>query len=144
MEAGVMRELVQNMHTLIDSGTGKNDPVLERIFPAAYEDASEEQRYQAVVGDSLREAKKEALAEVSAGLGDKGRVRVTLTEQEASTWLSVLTDMRLAIATRLDVTEEVMAADVDPSSPDAPALSVLHWLGWLQESMLEALQTQKE
>jgi hypothetical protein len=35
------------------------------------------------------------------------------------------------------VDEESMSHDVDPDAPDAVAMSVLHWLGFLQESLLE-------
>jgi hypothetical protein len=51
----------------------------------------------------------------------------------------LLTDLRLAIGTRLDVTEEKMSDDIDPDDPEAAALSVLHWLGWVQGTILEAI-----
>ena len=52
-----------------------------------------------------------------------------------------LTDLRLALGTRLGVDEERMGAAVDPAGPDAAAMTVLHWLGWVQEGILSALQT---
>jgi hypothetical protein len=62
-----------------------------------------------------------------------------LDEEEVDRLLALLTDIRLAIGTRLDVTEERMAAELDRDDPDAAALSVLHWLGWLQESVIAAI-----
>ena len=50
----------------------------------------------------------------------------------------MLTDLRLAIGARLEVTEELMSADVGPEDERAPALVTLHWLGWLQEMLLKA------
>jgi hypothetical protein len=47
--------------------------------------------------------------------------------------------MRLAIGARLEVTEEKMNQAMDANGPDAPAWAVLHWLGWLQESILGTL-----
>jgi hypothetical protein len=37
------------------------------------------------------------------------------------------------------VTEEKMSGDIDPDDPEAAALSVLHWLGWVQGTILEAI-----
>ena len=58
-----------------------------------------------------------------------------------SGWLATLTDLRLALGIRLGVDEERMGAEVDPSAPDAAAMTVLHWLGWVQEGIIHALQT---
>lgn len=60
--------------------------------------------------------------------------------EEIDSWLSVLTDLRLAIGTRLGVSEESMLEEIEPTHPDAPAYAVLHWLGWLQETFLDAVQ----
>jgi hypothetical protein len=72
-------------------------------------------------------------------LGDSGRVSATLSTSEAHLWLTALTDIRLAIGVRLDVSEEDMGREPDPADPDGLALVVLHWLGWLQETMVENL-----
>ena len=69
-------------------------------------------------------------------LKGRGPLETSIPEDEVLAWLTGITDLRLAIGTRIDVTEEMMAADLDPKDPTAPALSVLHWLGWLQESIL--------
>jgi hypothetical protein len=53
-------------------------------------------------------------------------------------WLRTINDIRLTIGTRLEVDETKMAAELDERDPEAPALAVLHWLGWLQESFLES------
>lgn len=137
-ETGLLRELAQEMQVLLEAEIPRSDPVARRLMPAAYEDRAEQARYEEVVGDSLRTAKAESLAAMERALGSGGPVAIELSGDELAAWLSVIADLRLAIGTRLEVTEEVMAGDVDPSDPNAPALSVLHWLGWLQESMVEA------
>jgi hypothetical protein len=87
----------------------------------------------------LKGAKRRARAVVEEKLGRRGPVSTTLSSEEAEMWLTFLTDVRLAIGTRLEVTEELMGADIDPDDPDAAAVSVLHWLGWLQEMTLQEM-----
>ena len=65
---------------------------------------------------------------------------VELTEEEAAAWLGVLNDLRLALGVRLDITED-FDGDVDAADPRAPALRLLSYLGWLEEQLLDALQT---
>jgi hypothetical protein len=69
--------------------------------------------------------------------GDQGVT--TLSPEEGEAWVRALTDMRLAIGTRLDVTEETMSTEPDPDDPSAAPLQILHWLGWLQESILDQM-----
>ena len=68
------------------------------------------------------------------------RWTVELTDEEATAWLGVLNDLRLALGVRLDITED-FDGDVDDTDPRAPALRLLSYLGWLEEQLLDALQT---
>lgn len=138
-EAGLMRGLLTEMRSLMGAEASRSDPVIGRLMPAAYDDPAEQKKYEEILGDSLRTVKLDALRVVDEAIGPDGAVNTSITEEDAPSWLGVLTDMRLAIATRVGVTEEIMAAEIDPSHPDAPALSVIHWLGWLQESMVESI-----
>jgi len=59
----------------------------------------------------------------------------------AETWLRSFTDIRLALATRLGVEEddeEVWAALPD-EDPRAQAHDIYEWVGYLQETLVEAL-----
>jgi len=123
------------MRLLLEADIPRSDQVMQRLFPDAYDTAEEANAYRELVDDDLRSAKLAALNDVSESLGPT----ITLTLDQASGWLTLLTDMRLAIGTRLDVTEETMATEVESDDPDAPAYSVLHWLGWMQEMMLRAM-----
>jgi hypothetical protein len=137
-EAAALRSLVDQMRlVLTDDRPG--DPARARLFPDAYEDRAEAAAFRDLVGDELRTAKLDALGTVAATLGPAGRVERELSLDEAEAWLRALTDLRLTIGARLKVTEEMMAAEVDLDAPDALALSTLHWLGWLQESLLEQI-----
>jgi len=139
-EARLLRELLSEMKMLLEADLPQED-VTKRLFPDAYEDEAESRAYKDLVGDELRAAKLAALRTVSERLGRRGPLNASLPHEEVDAWLTLLTDLRLAIGTRLGVTEEKMDAEVDPDDPDARALSVLHWLGWVQGSMLEALET---
>ena len=68
-------------------------------------------------------------------------IDVELTRAEAETWMRAFTDIRLALATRL----EVEAGDEDywhslpDDDPRAQAHDIYEWVGFLQETVIEAL-----
>jgi hypothetical protein len=134
-----MKGLVEEMRMLLEADIPRSDAVLKRLFPDAYESEEEATAYRELVDDELRSTKLRALKDVSMTLDVHGSDGATLTPEQAEEWLTLLTDMRLAIGTRLEVTEEKMDAEIDDDNPDAPAYSVLHWLGWIQEMMLRAM-----
>jgi hypothetical protein len=136
-ESELLRRLCDEMRALLAGGADGNDPVLGRLFPDAYEQPEEARAYRELVGDDLRRSKVTALEGLARDLGG-GEVDAELGLDAAETWLTALNDMRLAIGTRLNVDEERMAAELDERDPQAPAMSILHWLGWLQQSLLEA------
>lgn len=135
-EADLLRQLLREMRTLLETDVPPSDAVLRRLFPDAFENEDDARAYRELIGDELENRKLSALRTAEETLGGSGAVTAALDDEEVDRWLALLTDVRLAIGTRLDVTEETMSAEIDPDSPDAPALSVLHWLGWLQESIL--------
>jgi hypothetical protein len=128
-----------------DRPGGPVDPVLERLFPRAYLDPEDSERdadYHQLMRNDLLEAKLANLDVITKTL-DRGTVSlrrwtVDLTEDEAGAWLGALNDLRLALGVRLGITED-FEGDVDPADPQAPALHVLSYLGWLEENLLEAL-----
>ena len=138
-EAGILRGLTAEMRLLLEADVPRRDDVLHRLFPPAHEDPQEQQAYEELGGDELRRVKTEALETVERGLGDAGDASLELTESEVDEWLRLVNDLRLAIGTRLEVDDTKMERPFDPNDPEAPALSVLHWLGWLQGAMLEEM-----
>jgi hypothetical protein len=141
-EADVIRNLVLEMNEMLEAGA-PTDPVVERLFPRAYEEETDESSYRQMIGSDLERSKKKALDRLADGLGKEGPMDLSLSHDEAEDWLTALTDIRLAIGTRIDVTEDIMSDELDPNDPKAPALAVLHWLGWVQESMIERLQPEE-
>ena len=142
-EAALLRNLLDEMYLLLGSRR-PGDPVVERLFPRAYEKEEDESTFRELVGSDLAEAKKNALGTVEEVVGKKGDVDVPLSREQADDWLVALTDLRLAVGTRLGVTEETMGAEIDPDDADASALAILQWLGWMQESIVEALSSGSE
>ena len=138
-EAAVLRGLLAEMSVLLGENVSGSDPVIARLFPKAYENETEQRSYEGLIADELRQGKAAALQAVREKLGEGGPVNVVVPGPEIDAWLTVLTDLRLAIGMRLDVTEERMNEEFDPSDPDADALSVLHWLGWIQHRIIEEI-----
>ena len=143
-EADLMRQLLDEMRTLLEADVPPSDAVLRRLFPDAFEDEDQASAYRELIGDELHDRKTAALRTARETVGVGGSVSAALDDEQVDRWLALLTDIRLAIGTRLDVTEERMAAELDSADPDAAALSVLHWLGWLQESMLAAISDETD
>ena len=116
------------------------DSVLARLLPDGYRDdpeaAAEFRRY---TEHELRSRKLDAAAAFVASIGDGGKI--TLDDKQADSWLAVLNDLRLAIGTRLDVTEDYheMVAALPEDDPRLPMYEIYEWLTWLQDSLVDAL-----
>jgi hypothetical protein len=121
--------------------TAPEDPILARLLPDGYRDdpdaAGEFRRY---TESSLRDTKREAGQTLLDTLPSQGGP-VRLNADEAQAWLRALNDVRLAIGTKLDVTEdfEEQLAAIDPEDPRAAAFEVYGWLGAVQASLVQAL-----
>jgi hypothetical protein len=144
-EVAVLRGLPDQLRTVL--GEDADEPVNRRLFPPAYLDVADVERdteYHRLMHDDLVEEKLANLDLVTGSL-DRGsasvrRWTVELTDEEATAWLGVLNDLRLALGVRLDITED-FDGDVDDTDPRAPALRLLSYLGWLEEQLLDALQS---
>lgn len=124
------------------------DPVLARLFPDAYrldvdpEHAEAAADYRRFTTGDLHEQKAAALRVVQATLPADGGP-VVLDDEAAGAWMTVLTDLRLALGARLgiteELTEELAANPPPPDDPRLPALEVFDFLGWLQETLVRAV-----
>ncbi len=133
----MLRSLPAQLRSLLDEEP--DDPSLRRLFPPAYTDAVDhEAEYRRLMGDELMEKHLSALA-VLEETADSER----LTEEQANAWLAALNDLRLVLGTRLDVNEDMLGDEVDPSDPQYPALALYAYLSWLQEQLVEALASQR-
>ena len=131
-ERALLRRLPAELIALL--AADPDDPALRRLRPSAYEEDSEaEDEYRRLMEGELAAGRREALR-LLAETADRDR----LTAEELDAWLRALTDLRLALGTRLDVTEEVYERAIDPRDPEAYELSVFAYLSWLQEQAVEA------
>ncbi|WP_433327989.1 DUF2017 domain-containing protein [Spirillospora sp. CA-294931] len=129
---------------IAENAEKSDDPVLARLFPDAYredgEAAGEFRRYTEM---GLRDGKREA-AETVLGVLDgvtSGGLNAVLDPGQAQAWLKSLNDVRLALGTRLDITEEWYeeAEGLDPRDPRTAMFAAYDWLTMLQESLVRAV-----
>lgn len=139
-----------------------SDPALARLFPDAYVapgqelDADAEKEAHAASAEfrrytenDLRARKRDdALAMVhdldslSTGKAAKGQAVLELAPQKSRQWLGALNDLRLAIGTRLEVTDDDDGGELlglPDSDPRKPMVMAYFWLGGLQETLIETL-----
>jgi hypothetical protein len=138
-----------------DDPSRPTDPVVLRLFPDGYrEDDEAAAEFRRFTERSLREAKAESAATMLASLeavsvmdpakedvSKREKIRLRLDPAKALAWLRTLTDLRLALGTRLGVEEgddehwEVLGDD----DPRRHIHDVYDWLGWVQETLVRAL-----
>ncbi|MDP9860827.1 MULTISPECIES: DUF2017 domain-containing protein [Streptosporangium] len=153
-EVSILRSLVSQILGLIEPGeTGDDpleralgigpseqsaDPVLARLFPSAYEDAEQSAEFRRYTEATLRDGKR-ADAQTMLDSAEPGRVE--LTQEQAQAWMRALNDVRLALGTRLEVTEEVHdeIARMGEDDPRYPAYVTYDWLTYLQDTLVRAL-----
>lgn len=129
-----------------------DDPVLARLLPDFHRpdadsgpDAESGTPDGAALAAALRsvrepeliEAKRDAIAMLLTSL-PAGGGRVELTAPQAEAWLTAVNDVRLALGTTLEVSED-MPEQLPPDDPRADHLPVYHWLTWLQDSLVTVL-----
>ncbi len=154
-ERAVPVEAIDPLEAMFDfSGptSAPEDPVLARLFPTAYPDdddaAAEFRRF---TEGSLRDGKAAAASAVIDALEEAGlptdpthldlTIDIELDEGPAHEWLRSFTDMRLALATRLEVEEgdEDYWHALPDDDPRAQAHDIYEWVGYLQETLVLAL-----
>ena len=117
--------------------TKPGDPVLARLLPEfTTEDAALSGALRSLHEPSLIAAKNDAAAVVLSTLPPAGG-RVELSAPEADAWLTALNDVRLALGTALDVSED-MPDELPPDDPRAGHLGVYHWLTYLQDGLVRS------
>ncbi|WP_148615782.1 DUF2017 domain-containing protein [Nocardioides rubriscoriae] len=130
------------------------DPVLARLFPTAYPDDDEAaSEFRRFTEGGLRDGKAAAASAVIDALEEAGLpplleedglvIDVELDEPDAMTWLRSFADVRLALATRLGVEEgdEEFWWSLPDDDPRAQAHDIYEWMGALQETLVDALQS---
>ena len=136
-EAGVLGLLLDQLEQLLEA-EDLRDPVVARLLPDGHRSDPEiAADYRELTESALRSGKTDDLAMVRASLPDGGG-EVRLDPDEAGAWLRTSNDLRLALGTRLDITEDTEPPD-DVTSEEEQQLAVYYWLTGLQGSLVDAL-----
>jgi hypothetical protein len=154
-EAAAPREHTDPLEAMLSFDgptTEPDDPVLARLFPSAYaEDDEAASEFRRFTEGGLRDGKAAGAAFIIDSLEEAGLppelgeerlvIDVELDEPGALTWLKTFTDLRLALATRLEVVEgdEGYWAALPDDDPRAQAHDIYEWIGALQETLVDAL-----
>ena len=150
--ASVQSDPLEQLLDFSGPTTEPEDPVLARLFPTAYPDDEEAAGdFRRFTESGLRDGKAGAAASIIDALEESGLttepvdgtfIDVELDEAAALTWMRSFTDMRLAIATRLEVEEgdEDYWHSLPDDDPRAQVHDVYDWLGYLQETLVHTLR----
>ncbi len=156
-EAAVLRDLVGEVRQMLAARTDDNpadelaeltgirtgpstrpdDRVLARLLPDfTTEDADLAAGLRSLHEPALIEAKEQAAAVVLETLPESGG-RIELTPEQADAWLAALNDVRLALGTALEVSED-MPEQLPSDDPRAAHLGVYHWVTFVQDSLVQS------
>jgi hypothetical protein len=144
---------LEAMLTFDGPTTAPEDPVLARLFPTAYaEDEEAAAEFRRFTEGSLRDGKAAGAATVIDTLEEGGLppvlgdqkvvIDVELEEADARVWLKTFTDLRLALATRLEVEQDDEAywRALPEDDPRSQAHDIFEWIGALQETLVDAMR----
>ncbi|HEY0450649.1 DUF2017 domain-containing protein [Actinophytocola sp.] len=147
LEATPQDELAELTGIRTGMTSAPDDPILARLLPDFHrmdreDEPSKEERDSAAALRSLHEPELLDLKTGVAGVvldtcpPDGGTVKLSL--EQADAWLSAVNDVRLALGTTLDVSED-MPEELPEDDPRSPHLGVYQWLTWMQEHLVLAL-----
>jgi hypothetical protein len=138
VEETLLGQLLDELDTVLDADRNADDEVLQRLYPAAYPDDGEaDVEFRSLTESSLRADRAERIGACRADLAQAGDI--DLGDPDAGQrWIQVLNDLRLALGTRLGITEDD-DHDVDPTDPQAQTRVIYYWLTAVQDSVVQGL-----
>jgi hypothetical protein len=117
--------------------TKPDDHVLARLLPDfSTDDADLSAGMRSLHEPELIDEKDGAAQVILETLGPEGG-KVELTPGQADAWLTALNDIRLALGTALDVSED-MPDQLPPDDPRGAHLGVYQWLTFVQDALVQA------
>jgi len=134
--------------------TEPDDPVLARLFPTAYPDDEEAAgEFRRFTEGTLRDGKARNAVLIIDMLEEAGLppaleedglfIDIELDIAGAHAWMRSFTDIRLALATRLEIEEgDESFWDLLPEDdPRSHVHDIYEWVGYLQETLVHALSS---
>lgn len=145
-ERELLRRLPDELRGIYEDAES-DDAVRRRLFPRAYLDPTEEgaeEEWQNLVHPELLGDRLAALERVvdmidGAAPARRGALAIELGPDDVGPFLGMLNDARLAIGTRLGVTEDTDLSQLDPDDPDTYGHAVYTWLTHLEGELVETL-----
>ncbi len=126
--------------------TSPDDPILSRLLPDFHRlDDDNPSKADLDSAAVLRTLHEPTLLDLKTGVAGVvlatcpmygGGIRLSL--EQADAWLAALNDVRLALGTAIEISDE-MPEELPEDDPRSPHLAVYHWLTWVQESLVQAL-----
>lgn len=122
-----------------------DDPALQRMFPNAYpHDPQASSDFRRFTQGDMWQSRIAAAEVVRQGLAETagGSRPVRIRPDQVDPWLKCLTSLRLVLAARLGIEDAESAERVAAVSDDDPRafmISVYEWLGFAQETLVDAL-----
>ncbi len=137
------------LEALLDFGGPRerpDDPALQRLLPDAHrDDEAAAAEFRRFTEGTLRQSKAHDATVVVLSLGEVVDVEVDdvefeLDADQARSWMRCLTDLRLALAARLDIQagDEATWESLPDDDARLPLFEIYGWLGYLLESLIDA------
>ncbi|MGI8760191.1 MAG: DUF2017 family protein [Jatrophihabitantaceae bacterium] len=142
-ESAALASLIGDLVAVLrPAGLDPSDPVYQRLFPDGYQDDPEAaEAFRSLTESALHEERlqraEQCLAELAAGTPQRRGLEVVLDPEATDRWLKVLNDIRLAIGTRLGITDDD-ALEIDPRARQPTARDVYAYLTGVQDSLVRA------
>lgn len=137
-EALLLQSLASQVSDLLREGNS-DDPAVMRLIPDAYpDDAAASAEFRRFTASGLVDRKVANADTVMVSLSsaiESGELALGQIESQA--WLRCLTDIRLTLASRLGIVNDDQAPSADSVLQD-----LYDWLGFVQNSLVEALDEQ--
>jgi len=126
--------------------TPPDDDVLLRLLPNAYADQVDASEFRRYTESTLRQKKQAHAMAMRMHIKTAIDGVIELDHDSANAWLGAMNDVRLALGVRLKVAENTHQ-ELELLAPDDPmrgVYAVYSWLGWLQESLIDALMDENQ
>jgi hypothetical protein len=131
----VLGTLPGQLRELLASADPLEDPVMRRLYPAAYlDDPEAAKEFDGFVRDELTAGRLAALDTM-----ERTAAATRLSEEELLAWLAAINDVRLVLGVRLHVTEESEPEDFAGDGEREESFELYSYLSYLEEEVVEAL-----
>lgn len=122
------------------------DPLIDRLFPEAYGVAELDAEFRRFTEDDARLARVRDASVVLADLANtrEGTRPLVVSPEHTTAWLKTVNALRLSLSVRLGIVDEQSVEELDrlpARDPRARLVDLYDWLGFVLESLLEALNS---